>query len=264
MREDEDMFNRIKKNIIPVLIIGCSVIAVNTSYAQDKPSTKMIFETLDQKGEKESIVTLFKENPADAVFVMDSYLEGALALYEEGSASDIEIQSMFEQGLRAAKAADTAFNRRIFTDYAASFSGWNDSQKKQFRKGQKLYKEARKALSQKELEKALLIAEESRMASEPIGDWWGAAAAMALTGAAQRQLGNNQAALDSFGRARIIFQAFGMEKKLISTEIEMGRTLIKLQANLRAKVTLESALIRAQKAGDIKSEKSIKPLLLDL
>ena len=80
---------------------------------------KKRFEALDDKRDHDGVVALWKGAPGRVLGTIDSYLEGALKLMEEGKADDKTIATMHQRALRGALAADQAFDRAIYTDYAA-------------------------------------------------------------------------------------------------------------------------------------------------
>ncbi len=206
------------------------------------PSVQAEFEMLDTKKDQDGIIALWQKHPMETAFVIDTYLEGGLALFEQsGAEKKEEIGAMYDRGLRGALAADKAFGRKIFSDYASSFIGWDNDEKKQFRFGQKSYNEAKDALQKGAYTDAFTLANDSINAARPLGDWWGVAVAQTVSGEAQEGLDNFSGALVSFSEARLLFQNFGMMEDLLRSEMGMARSLVKLKRFPRALVTIESA-----------------------
>ena len=258
------MINRLASLVSAIiLLIGALVAQPGPAGAQQKPKSEahLSFETFDKASDQNAIIKLFRNNPGEVAFIMDSYLEGALALFEQaGHAENDQIEALFAHGLRAAFAADEAFGRRIFSDYASSFAGWDDAQKKQFRSGQAFYGEARTALEEQRYEDAIIAAEGSFGAADPLGDWWGVAVSLAVIGTAQEQLNRKQEALNAYSRARLLFQNFGMMDDLLSTEVAMTRLLKELGRAPRAQATANSAEKLAIILGNKNAEKEIAKL----
>ena len=69
---------------------------------------KKRFEALDDKRDHDGVVALWKGAPGRVLGTIDSYLEGALKLMEEGKADDKTIATMHQRALRGALAADQA------------------------------------------------------------------------------------------------------------------------------------------------------------
>ena len=258
------MFNKTISSSLAVLFAAGSLfIQAGTVLAQEKPKSaaQIKFETLDSKQDQAAIIALWREHPGKTAFIIDSYLEGGLALFEQsGVAAQNEIKAMYDRGLRGALAADKAFGRKIFADYASSFIGWDDEQKKQFRFGQQAYGKAKKALENKQFKAALASATESTNAARPLGDWWGVAVAQAVAGAAQEELHNPQSALEAFSEARFIFHNFGMMEYLLPSEVAMSRLLVELKRFPRALVTIESAAALALQHKNTVAQEELKML----
>ncbi|MGH1376572.1 MAG: hypothetical protein ACRBCK_09515 [Alphaproteobacteria bacterium] len=208
----------------------------------EQAAVKERFEALDNKQDIDGIVVLWQNNPSVTAFVIDTYLEGALALFEQSNGeNENKIKAMYDRGLRGALAADKAFGRKVFSDYASSFIGWDDQQKRQFRSGQKFYGDAKEALKAKRYEDAFASANESISVARPLGDWWGVAVAQAVSGIAQEEMLDFQGALVSFSEARLLFHNFGMMEDLLRSEIAMARVLIELKRFPRALVSIDYA-----------------------
>jgi tetratricopeptide (TPR) repeat protein len=204
------------------------------------------FEALDDKGDQAGVVALWRAHPYDALGVIDSYLEGSLALREHPKGSDADlatsIRAMHQRALRGARAADEAFGRVLFSDYAASFVGWTQAQQKLFREGQEAHRAGRKASKAKQFDEALKQAQRCLDLARPLGDWWGTAMGLSAVGECERQLGHPEAALDALAQARHLHHELG----LVGDEYANLRSIAQLASDLgrgpRALRAIEAAL----------------------
>jgi len=235
------------------LLLAALALAVSpaTSAQAEGPSLKERFETLDEAGDHAGVVALWKEHPYEVLYVIDSYLEGSLQIVEtEESPDPAVLRSMHERALRGARAADEAFDRGIFTDYAASFVGWNAAEQKNFRAGQAAFGAARQAMGAGDHEAAAAHGAECAALAEPLGDWWGLGMGLSAQGGSLAEAGNAAEALPLLARARHIHHQLG----LVGSEYGNLRSMIELCAELgktdRALVTLDAALALAETLGD--------------
>lgn len=212
----------------------------------DPPSVRERFEAHDDAGELDAIVELWRENPGEVLYTIDSYLEGALAVWEqEGEPEPGAIEALHRRALRGALAADEAFGRGIFTDYASSFVGWTDEQKRQFRAGQAAYGAARDARRAGDAEGQLASARRCVELAEPLGDWWGTAMGLTATGMALEELGESEGALRAHSRARLLHQQLGLFGSEMRNLMAMARLATELDRRERARVCVGKALALA-------------------
>ena len=150
---------------------------------------------------------------------IDRDLEGSLAIWEAAqkredptlsSAETLSIATMHRRALFSARAASAAFDRPIFSDYASSFVSWNAEQKANFRAGQKAFSEAMGAMGKSDQAAALAAAQRCTALAMPLGDWWGAAMGLGLSGAVQTANKNYDAALADLAQSRLINQNLGL------------------------------------------------------
>lgn len=206
-------------------------------------NVKQRFEKLDSAGDQAGLVALWRENPYQALYVIDSYLEGSLKRREtEENVDEEQIQLMLARAMRGARAADAAFGGFLFSDYAAAFAGWSHDEQVRFREGQKAYRNAQSALRSADFEKALELGKQSLEIAQPLGDWWGTAMALGVLGDAHEALGHYDDALDHHSRARVINHSL----RLLSSEYRnlhsISRCLARLGRTLRADLVIARAL----------------------
>jgi hypothetical protein len=142
-----------------------------------------------------------------------------------------------------------AFDRAIFSDYAASFAGWGEAEVTRFRLGQRAYDEARAAVEESRFEDALRLARESVELAEPLGDWWGTAAGLAAEGAALERLGRLEEALARRARSRLLHQQLGLPGSELRDLVALGRILEHLDRPVRARIAVERGLALSVELG---------------
>ncbi len=223
------------------------------------------FEALDEKHDQAAIVQLWRDNPAEALGVIDSYLEGSLSKLEADRATPAAtIAAMEARGLRGARAADEAFGTAIFADYAASFGSWNGEEQTRFRRGQELFGVASKALRAKNYADALAKATESLELARPLGDWWGSAMALGVMGQAHLQLGHKLEALDCAGQAHLIDHDLRLVQAEYTSLDVIVRSATALGRVERALVAAEAGLALARQLGEEAGAAAYEKALADL
>lgn len=255
-----------------VALLLCSFVS---SVAAEAPSLKERFEALSasKPGTQPTaenlakIVELWRANEGKALLIIDSYLEGSLAIIEKAEkASDagveaksdrVTVEQMHARALVGARAADAAFGRSMFSDYVSSFVGWTRAQQKQFRAGQGAFGEARKAAKAGDHAQAKAAAQRCIELAQPLGDWWGFAMGLSARGAAEQALGEHEKALASLSSARQIHAALGLRSSSYRNARAMATSLVELKRYPRAKVTIEAALSLAR---ELKDEKGVAEL----
>ncbi len=226
---------------------------------------KARFETLDSADKHDDVVKLFRDNPNGVMFLIDSYLEGSLGLFEkEGNAKAADIKAMHERALRGAKAASQAFMSPDIYDYTSSFVGWSDDQKKQFRVGQRECRASSNAFKEKKYDEAVTHAQAGLDAAWPLGDWWGTAMAMSALGRAHGGLGKHEEALKSISTARILYHGLALHRSANGLDLQMAPILMQLGRLPRATVTIERGLMNADRYNDARSKLKFLELRADL
>ncbi len=240
--------------------------ATVASVGRDPSDLTERFEALDDAGDRAGIVELWRAHPYDALPVIDSYLEGSLAAIEADPAkrgSD-EIEALHARALRGARAADQAFGRAIFSDYAASFAGWTAEEGARFRRGQQAFGEFRAASKAGRHESALEHASACVELAEPLGDWWGTAMGLGGMGAALHALGRDAEALVPLSRARLLNHELGLAGSEYGNLRTLVDVLVALDKSSRAKVAIESALVLAELLGDEAGRAALAKTKLEL
>lgn len=223
-----------------------------TTLGEDPPDVRGRFEALDDAGDQAGVEELWRAHPFEVLSVIDSYLEGSLAAIEAqklARGSD-EVRAMHERALRGARAADRAFGRALFLDYASSFAGWSAEQATAFRAGQQAFGEHRTALRAGELERALESARRCVELAEPLGDWWGTAMGLGGEGAALAALGRHEEALVPLARARVLNHDLGLASAEYRALRTLADSLLALERVQRARSALSQAVELAQALGD--------------
>lgn len=177
------------------------------------------YHMLVAEDEFDGVVALWKVNEPRVLSTIDRDLEGSLSIWEGAQAREdkaltadelAKIGELHGRALYGARAADQAFGRTIFSDYASSFVSWNDAQKADFRGGQGAFGDAMRAAGKGDWEAALAAATKCTDLALPLGDWWGAAMGFGLAGTAHAQLGDTPAALRALAQSRLINAGLGL------------------------------------------------------
>lgn len=210
------------------------------------------YHKLTAEQNAEGLKKLWKENEGLVLQTIDADLEGSLSLWE--AAKDAppkeEIAELHKRALFGAKCASQALSRPIFLDYAASFVGWTDEQKGDFRTGQKVYGRAMQELKDGNAEVALEAAKETVLRAAPLGDWWGAAMGYGGQGSALQQMGELEDALKAYSQARLLNADLGLqfsEYRNLQGMLSCCRALERWQRGL---ATAESVVEYAEAFGD--------------
>lgn len=217
--------------------------------SQDADPLQKKFEELDAKGDRAPVVALFKEHPFEVLYMLDGYLEGALAKIEKGGDSG-EIKRMHEKALRGASDAEAALGKPMIRDYVASYVDFGAPEQKQFREGQKSSGEARKALKAKDFKSAKAAAEATIQHARPLGDWWGAGSGYTALAEAEEGLGNWRASVDAAQQARLIHQSLNFVRDEYRDLQIMARVLVQIGNKSRATAVIEQGLALSKSAGD--------------
>lgn len=202
------------------------------------PEAKTKFEGFFEKQDRAGCSALWKSYPHYVLRVIDADLEGSLMLRESSEKPDEKrIAQLHERALWGARIAREATGHPLIADYAASFVGWNEQQRRQFRNGQAVYQRAAGALSVGNVKDALEAGRETVERALPLGDWWGTAMGYGAMGEASRKGSEFEDALNHFSHARLIHHDLGLlEDELgnLRAMIELCNTLERWQRGLEA------------------------------
>lgn len=237
----------------------------STSALDARADVRKQFVEIADKKDHDACVALWRAHPDLILSTIDADLEGSLKLREKSTEPDLaKIKALQERALWGAEIAFEAGGQPIFRDYAASFVGWNEDERKRFRSGQAAYGKAMKALQEKEAQKALEAGLECLQLTGPLGDWWGSAMGCDAIAAAQAALGNHEKALESAAFARVLYHDLGLvgdEYQVLGLMVDeclaLGRTP-------RARATLDRAIELAKKLGDDEGGKRLAERLAQL
>lgn len=194
---------------------------------------------------------LWKEHAAAALPTFDKDLEGGLALWEANQTEPPtdEIRRLFDRALFGAQAAAAALDAPILADYAASFVGWDDVQRRDFRDGQKLVGAAHAALKEGDAGRAVTIATDALWKTQHLGDWWGLAMSHEVRGRALQASQSFEHALAAHAQARQLYGALHMPANELSNLRRMVSLCVLLERWPRADVACADALALAEVAG---------------
>jgi hypothetical protein len=171
-----------------MLIIAASIVGGHRSMASsDDAVEKARLEKMLADGDTGMIVQVFRRHSGRTLPFIDSYLEGGLAMLEQGK-DQAEALASFRTGIRFATLADEAFSGTTFSDYANSFASWSPAEQKSFREGQREYKAG---VKEPDAQKSLEHLRKSLSLATPLGDAWGMA--MAQQAMAEKFLAAGQA-----------------------------------------------------------------------
>lgn len=213
------------------------------------------FEQFDEAKDHAAIVQLWKSHPGEALGVIDSYLEGSLALVERDKSADpAQVVALEARARRGALAADEAFGTAIFSDYAASFAGWDAKEQARFRQGQSTFREASRNLRGGDAKLALEQARASLELARPLGDWWGSAMALCAMAKAHASLGQHLEALDHAAQARLIDHDLRLFDAELADLTVMARAAIELRRGDRAEVCITDGMLLARQLDDLQSQ----------
>lgn len=190
-------------------------------------------------GEEAAVIDWFKAHPDAGLPFFDHYLEGGLKLIERGS-DRASADASFEMGLKFAALADRALGEMSFSEYARAFAGWDAAQQKQFRAGQRLFREGMQALKT-DAARALGLCQQSLDQSKPLGDYWGTAMAQSGIGAARLAQKEYEPAKAAFTEAARLYERLHLRQDRAETFIELAKAQIGLGDESGARDTLQAA-----------------------
>jgi tetratricopeptide (TPR) repeat protein len=243
------------------LLAGLAPLALSPAPAapQDKPlsfaEAKQRFENLHKAGDQAGCVALWRANPHFALRVIDTDLEGSLKIRESSKTPDMaQITALQTRALWGASAAVEATGHAIFGDYTASFVGWNETQRTQFRTGQAVYKKAMDAFAAGDFAAAKTAGRECVEYAAPLGDWWGTAMGLEAQAMALQSEGALDDALHFYGLARLL----NHDLLLLGDEYGDVRSIVDLcfsqERWSRGREAVDRALELGLKIGDTASQ----------
>lgn len=250
-------------------LLALTLLPLVASPMEAKPSqgdVRAQFVALADKKDGEALAKLWREHPHEVLTAIDEDLEGSLATWEKSSDKPdaAAIKAQQERALWGARIASDALKTPIFADYASSFVGWNEAQKKSFRAGQAAFGRARKAAKSGDHAGAAEAGRECADRALPLGDWWGYAMGLSAEGNALVHVGEKERALASLSQARLVFHDLG----LIGDEYGCAKALAKLCQELalpaRALACAKSASELASLVGDEQGKTELEKLVRDL
>ncbi len=209
---------------------------------------KALFEKLDGAGMRK----VWIDNPDLILVTFDGDLEGSLKIHEQApdGSRDKEAHALRDRALWGATLATEATGNAIFADYAVSFAGWSEAERKQFRSGQAAYREGMQAFRKGDFAAALAAGATCRNAAEPLGDWWGTAMGLGLEGMALEARGQHEQALRRSSRARLLNHSLGLRGSEYQNLRGMISQLSALKRWERAHLCADAAIALARAGKD--------------
>jgi hypothetical protein len=220
--------------------------------AQQGDAVRTDYIALFEGREKEGLLELWKEHPGEILTTIDADLEGSLALWERSpdAPDKAAIAHLQERALWGAEIASELTRNPIFADYAASFVGWNDEQKRSFRAGQKAFGKSRKALESGDAKGALAAARDCIERARELGDWWGLAMGLQSEGEALALGETSAAAAAALAQARQINHDLGLSGAEYACSLSLARLLVAKGPTARARAALGHATALGSALGD--------------
>lgn len=221
----------------------------HTSAPAQEVDVRAKFVELHAKNDEAGCEKLFREHPGDVLGTIDADLEGSLGIWEKNPAAPEvgAINDLHTRALWGARIATRVSGDPIFLDYASSFVGWNEQQKKKFRGGQDAYRKARAALKAKDWAAAASAARECVELAAPLGDWWGQAMGLGALGQVLIAEGKHPDAIAPLAQAALIYR----ELQLTGDEYGMQRTLVTALLATGATQRAHAALVRAKQLAEV-------------
>ncbi|MEO0652632.1 MAG: hypothetical protein AAFZ65_18310 [Planctomycetota bacterium] len=221
--------------------------AVVTPLQEEAQDPRSRYAQAASARDAQALRALFTEQPGLILFLFDGDLEGSLSVWEDAAGEPdpealARIAELHGRALFAARMATEVTGRPIFVDYATSFVGWNDEQKRSFRGGQKAFGQAREALQGQNFERALAHAVECRERAMPLGDWWGSAMGLDAEANALAALDRMDEALMAASQARLLWNQLGLAGNEIRSLLLMADASETLERPHRAHASVVAAL----------------------
>lgn len=252
-------------NILLVLSLAFAPLSTSLQKPQAPPpkalkfeEAKAKFEGCFDKDDRTGCAALWKSHPHFVLRVIDADLEGSMKIRESSEKPDeAKIASMHKRALWGARIAREATGHPMIADYASSFVGWNEKERRQFREGQAVYQRAAGQISAGNFADALEAGRETVQRALPLGDWWGAAMGYEAMGEASQKASEFEDALNHFSHARVINHDLGLlgdEYGDLRAMIDLCQTLERWPRGVEA-ITDAQAL--AEKLGDANGQKEL-------
>jgi len=249
------------------IVVGLSIslLAQNTLFGQSVKSQFEQWAAQDSAQAQSELVKLWQNSPFSTLSTIDSYLEGSLKLVEISPTPDqAKIDQMHSMALRGATAADKAFGTVVFSEYTSAFAGWNTAQQKQFRGGQKDFRDAQTALQAGNLEAALAAGQACVDKATPLGDWWGMAMGYSAIGQANKAVGNLDESLIAYTQSRAINHQLRLGRAELASTMELVDLLQKMKRPARAHATCKQGIVLAEQLGDAATAMKLKAIQTSL
>lgn len=238
---------------------------VPTSPAAPAADVRARYVELVQKDDAAACQELWRKERGAILPTIDADLEGSLKVREDAKGralTDDEERKIAEMHRRALWGANqaAAVGHPFVLDYAASFVGWDEEQRSNFRAGQRAYSEARGALKKGDHAAALTTAKRCRELAAPLGDWWGAQMGWEAEARALEAAGNKEEALAAWSRVRMVATTIA----LVGDEYEATTKVAQLAADLgrveRARAAVQAAIALATALGDEEGKQALEKL----
>ncbi len=241
------------------------LLALAPEPAAEPKEVRKQFVQLATAKDHDGCLALWRANPTLVLGTIDADLEGSMKVREKSGDPDLKkIEEMQSRALWGAEIAFEATGHPILRDYASSFVGWNEDERKRFRAGQAAFGKAMKALEEKDAQSALTAGTECLQLTGPLGDWWGSAMGCQAIALAQKELKNHEKALESAAFARIIYHDLG----LATDEYDVLQLMIDecqaLRRRPRARASVDRALELAKLLKDDEGLKRLAALRTEL
>jgi hypothetical protein len=220
------------------------------------------FVELAAKKDREGCKALWKANKSAVLPVIDTDLEGSMKLREKAKDAPDTPEKVREMQLRALWGAGVAHEAGfpLILDYASSFVGWDEAQRKRFREGQAAFGRANKAMKEKDAKAALDAGTECLQRAAALGDWWGTAMGWSAIATSQKSLGELERALEAASNANAIYVGIGLEGDEYGTLGMMAELCELIGRPARGKSCADRGIELAQKLGDADGEKRLTQL----
>jgi hypothetical protein len=253
--------------LIPLLLASLQTPAAPPAVAPAAPvaqaptsgkDVRKQFMDLAAKKDHDACLALWKANPAAVLPSIDADLEGSMKAHEKSKEPNMNaILDMQHRALWGAEIAFEASGDPMILDYASSFVGWNDAQRKSFREGQAAYHTATKALKDGDAKAALVAGQQCLDLASALGDWWGTAMGYDAIAASQKSLGALDKALEAAGHARAIYHSIGLEGDEFEAATMIADLCLTTKRVARGKAACRIGIALAKKLGEKDGEKNL-------
>lgn len=244
--------------LIPLLLLAQTPAAPAPSPAKNGKEVRAQFFEYAGKKDHDGCLALWKANPGAVLPSIDADLEGSLKAREKsGDSGASTVMDMHQRALWGAQIAYEASGDPMILDYASSFVGWNEDDRKSFREGQAAYRTATKALKGGDAKAALAAGQQCLDLASALGDWWGTAMGYDAIAASQKSLGALDKALEAAGHARAIYHSLGLEGDEFEAVSMVADLCVTTKHVYRGKAACRIGIALAKKLGQKDAEKSL-------